>query len=146
MENSIANSNNNGFSLSIKESKSKAKELFNTKEGSYLLEHDRNLLILFINPISGSQEGKIIHEIALNNRDKDIEGYLIVHFPNEANSQLISINNNGRNNNNEEKENDNTKANRKEDAFSVIVFNILNEKEYNDGIAFIFEFLNISKG
>lgn len=121
----------NDVSLCFKESKSKAIQFLTTKEGLYLLESNTNLLILFINPISGSQEGKIIQEVVINNKDKEIDNYLIVHFPYKDDSHNISLNKDEKHFNGKK-------------VFSVVLFNILNKVEYHEGIGFISAFLESS--
>ena len=42
---------------------------------------DNNFLLIFVNPLSGSQEGKIILEYIKNYKESSIDSYNIIHFP-----------------------------------------------------------------
>ena len=44
---------------------------------------NNNFLLIFVNPISGSQEGKIILDYVKDFKETSIHSYNIIHFPKE---------------------------------------------------------------
>ena len=52
---------------------------------------DNNFLIIFVNPLSGSQEGKIILDYVKNYKQVSINTFNIIHFPIEEDSNEDSF-------------------------------------------------------
>ena len=127
---SIPNDNsNNSFDFNILQSP--LKEHFST---------NGSLLIIFTNPFSGSQEGYSILNLCQKYRIKSIEDYNIISFQNKKEKESII----------ESFENDLQlsfyKAPFNESStFSIIVFNIINKKDFKKGQNFINEYLSYYK-
>ena len=110
---------------------------------------DSNFLLIFVNPRSGSQEGKIILDHINKYKEVSIRDYNIIHFPiddqndyfpthfyRSRSSSLQSL---------EEVKVKGAEHPTKFDPtipFSTIIFNIIDEKEYKQGKNFIKNYLN----
>ena len=110
---------------------------------SPLKEHfssNGSLLIIFTNPLSGSREGNSILNLSQKYKIKSIENYNIISFQNNKQKQSFF----------DSDDNDLRlsfyKAPFNESStFSIIVFNILNQKDFEKGQDFINDYLSYYK-
>ena len=117
---------------------------------------NNNFLLIFVNPKSGSQEGKIILNYVKAYKESSIRFYDIIHFPieEEEDDWLFSFT---RSRSNSVKSFDEIQINPKipekknilrptkfdpNIPFSVIIFNLLNNIEYKNGKNFIKKYLS----
>ena len=112
-------------------------------------EDEANFLLLFVNPKSGSQEGKIILEYIKKYREISIRNYNIIHFPiDDQNGWFPNSFSRSRSNSIQSLEEIKIKGvdhPTKFDPsipFSVIIFNIIDENEYKNGKNFLKNYLN----
>ena len=110
---------------------------------------ESNFLLIFVNPKSGSQEGKIILEYIKKYKEISIRDYNILHFPiDEQNDWLPLPFSRSRSNSLQSLEEIKIKGTEhptKFDSsipFSVIIFNIIDEDDYRKGKNFIKTYLN----
>jgi hypothetical protein len=97
------------------------------------------LLVLFINPLSGSQEGNIILNLSQEHKDKSIPDYNVITFNDLENEITQSeIFENG----NDIKVSFHPAPYNAQSSFSTIIFNILNKKDFEKGKNFIIDYLN----
>ena len=119
-----------------------------------------NFLLIFVNPKSGSQEGKIILNYVKAYKESSIQSYNIIHFPIEEDEDDWLFFSRSRSNSVQSFDEIrlNSKISEKKDIqhpskfdpnipFSVIIFNLLNEIEYKNGKNFTKKYwLNIKNG
>ena len=113
-------------------------------------EEDSNFLLLFVNPKSGSQEGKIILDYINKYREISIRQYNIIHFPvNEQDEDWFPISfSRSRSNSIQSLEEIKIKGVEHPTKFdptipfSVIIFNIIDKDDYHKGKKFIKNYLN----
>ena len=110
---------------------------------------DSNFLLIFVNPKSGSQEGKIILEYIKKYKEISIRDYNILHFPIDDQSDWLPIPFSRSRSNSllslEEIKIKGSEHPTKFDPsipFSVIIFNIIDSDEYKKGKNFIKYYLN----
>lgn len=99
-----------------------------------------SLLIIFVNPLSGSQEGNSILNLSQKYKIKSIENYNIILFQNKKEKEsLLQQNDN-------DLKTSHYKAPFNESlTFSIIVFNILNKIDFVKGQNFINDYLSYYK-
>ena len=107
-----------------------------------------NFMLVFVNPKSGSQQGKVVLEHAENYKEETIPGYKIIHFPikdeklrKRKEQELQSKDSEDLNNS----ENKNYITLAKFDPlieFSTIIFNIIDKDEMTKGKKFIKKYLS----
>ena len=97
------------------------------------------LLVLFINPLSGSQEGNTILNLSQEHKDKSIPDYNVITFNDLENeitqSEILE-------NGNDMKFSFHPAPYNAQTSFSTIIFNILNKKDFEKGKNFIIDYLN----
>ena len=111
---------------------------------------DSNFLLIFVNPKSGSQEGKIILDYIDKYREISIRDYNIIHFPIDEKEDWFPIPFTSRSRSNSVKSFEEIKIKGVEhptkfdpsNPFSVIIFNIIDEEDYKKGKNFINYYLN----
>ena len=110
---------------------------------------ESNFLLIFVNPKSGSQEGKIILEYIKKYKEISIRDYNILHFPIDEQNDWHPIPFSRSRSNSlqslEEIKIKGTEHPTKFDPsipFSVIIFNIIDEDDYRKGKKFIKTYLN----
>ena len=110
---------------------------------------ESNFVLIFVNPISGSQEGKIILDYINKYKVPSIRNYNIIHFPVEDEDdwfpKSISRSRRGSTQSFEEIKIKGIEHPSKFDPsipFSTIIFNIIDEEDYKKGKIFIRSFLN----
>ena len=111
---------------------------------------DSNFLIIFVNPKSGSQEGKIILDYIDKYREISIRDYNVIHFPIDEDEEWFPIPFSSRSRSNSVQSFEEIKIKGVEHPtkfdpsipFSIIIFNIIDEKDYQKGKNFIKYFLN----
>ena len=116
------------------------KEDFKTKQ---------NFLLIFVNPRSGSQQGRIVLEHAKKYRIESISGFDIISFPikdenfSHKNSKELesNISNNGNSSNNQHNKNNYSAKFDPSVEFSAIIFNLIDKDEVAKGIKFIKKYL-----
>ena len=114
-----------------------------------------NFLLIFVNPKSGSQEGKIILNYVKAYKESSIQSYNIIHFPIEEDEDDWLFFSRSRSNSVQSFDEIrlNSKISEKKDIqhpskfdpnipFSVIIFNLLNEIEYKNGKNFIKKYIS----
>ena len=108
-----------------------------------------NFLLIFVNPRSGSQEGKIILEHISKYKEVSIRDYNIIHFPiDDQNDYFPTHFYLSRSNSLQSLEEIKIKGGEHPTKFdpsipfSTIIFNIIEEKEYKNGKNFIKNYLN----
>ena len=138
--------------MSLKKEKSEIFYKSSSEIIPYNIKEDfinNNFLIIFVNPLSGSQEGKIILDYVKKYKEVTINTHNIIHFPIDdySSEDLLSISRTNSvqsfdeiilNNNNSNKKNFEPPS--KFDAsipFSVIIFNLLDSIDYTNGKNFI---------
>ena len=111
-------------------------------------DNDSNFLFIFVNPTSGSQEGKQIFEYIDRYREASIKDYNIIHFPVVEENDWIFTPTLTRSNSTQSLEEIKIKGTEhptKFDAsipFTIIVFNIIDKIDYKKGKFFIKNYIN----
>ena len=120
---------------------------------------NNNFLLIFVNPISGSQEGKIILDYVKDFKETSIHSYNIIHFPIEEDTMNdwypfsgsvksfdeIRISPQKETKNDIKKEKEDILRPTKFDSsipFSVIIFNLLDKIDYINGKYFIKKYIS----
>ena len=114
-----------------------------------------NFLLIFVNPLSGSQEGKIILEYVKDFKETSIHSYNIIHFPIEEDDNWFPFT---RSRSNSVKSFDEIRINPKKEEvkkdilhpskfdpsipFSVIIFNLIDKIDYINGKYFIKKYIS----
>jgi diacylglycerol kinase (ATP) len=110
---------------------------------------DTNFLLIFVNPISGSQEGKIILDYVDKYREPSIRNYNIIHFPvEEQNDWFPTPLSRSRSNSIQSFDEIKIKGSEHPSKFdpsipfSIIIFNVIEKEDYIKGKQFIKSYIN----
>ena len=110
---------------------------------------DANFLLIFVNPISGSQEGKIILDYVDKYREPSIRNYNIIHFPvEEQNDWFPTPLSRSRSNSIQSFDEIKIKGSEHPSKFdpsipfSIIIFNVIEKEDYIKGKQFIKSYIN----
>ena len=107
----------------------------------------QNFLLIFVNPKSGSQQGKTLLEHIKDHKVSSISNYNVISLPVNVDESLIKYPKELNDNENENDLGDDNSHDNKVEfdplvEFSIIVFNILDENEMTLGKKFIKKYLN----
>ena len=110
---------------------------------------DSNFLLIFVNPISGSQEGKIILDYIDKYREPSIRNYNLIHFPvEEQNDWFPTPLSRSRSNSIQSFDEIKIKGSEHPSKFdpsipfSIIIFNVIEKEDYIKGKQFIKSYIN----